>query len=83
MHPTVPSRTPRHTDRDRKAGGCGVVQYKLHQIPEVSGGMAPGCRRSSRSGAAVAKLMKRLRNPPGRGSAVMEASRRYRHYSPL
>ena len=33
--------------------------------------------------AATEKLMKRLRIPPGRGSPVMEASRRYRHYSPL
>jgi len=31
----------------------------------------------------ASKLMKPVRFPPGWVSAVMEASRRYRHYSPL
>jgi hypothetical protein len=40
-------------------------------------------KRVQRQISAFLKLMKLFRFPPGRGSAVMEASRQYRHYSPL
>jgi hypothetical protein len=61
-----------------------INDYLIAGAPPQKKLLTPRARHAEHLHAQPAsKLMKPVRFPPGWVSAVMEASRRYRHYSPL
>ena len=64
--------------------GCFDGRALRRELERAKKLLTPRARHAEHLHAQPAsKLMKPVRLPPGWVSAVMEASRRYRHYSPL
>jgi hypothetical protein len=83
--PALRSATPFCTSMAQRTASTTLRNSMIHRVPAPSEKtMTPRARHAEHLHAQPAsKLMKPVRFPPGWVSAFMEASRRYRHYSPL